>query len=753
MTFSDALLHNVRCVADEVFGAENFVLTVVIKKKSATTPTDPVCDYLLWYAREKAKLKPNRLYYERRTPEDDPKFNTLILPTGEMRRALNLSQDGIDALVSSGARWARVNYPIVSQDPSGRSKDFEYHGRAFSCGKNCHWRYDPDEAMPRLASAERIFDGGGESLGAVVYWNDWAYTTRSNVWDDVHGEPNPIYVVQTSYKIVERCLLMTTVPGDLVLDPTCGSGTTPYVAEKWGRRWIAIDTSRVAIALARQRLLTERFEHFLTRAGSVGDGSVAENPGSGFRYRKVPHITPSAIANSQDLDPILARHAPRLEAALAKCNHAMKEVDPSLRQSLEHKLRQKQKREGKRSVTDADRRRWLLPPSNRASSIGRRQAAAAELAFAGWYSWEVPFDVDSDWPLALQEAVAEYRAVWREKMAEVDACISASAELEDLVDQPEVARGVVRVSGPYTVEGVQPEELALGEDGLFDPTPNEFAPDTIEVGPDPALINIQVYLTKMVQHLRADGLTFLNNQQRKFARVDSRFEEATGSVIHAEGVWQDGDVDGRATVAVTFGPQYGPVTAVQVEDALRSSKIYDELVVAGFSFEAEATQVIAESSHPRLRIHQAYIRPDINPAMDGLLKDTPGSQLFTIFGQPDVNVRPHGKGEWICELRGVDIYNPVENTVRSSGADKVAAWFLDSDYDGRCFCITQAFFPNQNAWEKIAKALNSSADVDAFEAFKGTLSLPFGPGKHKRIAVKVIDPRGNEVMTVKRLEA
>jgi adenine-specific DNA-methyltransferase len=211
-------------------------------------------------------------------------------------------------------------------------------------------------------------------------------------------------------------------------------------------------------------------------------------------------------------------------------------------------------------------------------------------------------------------------------------------------------------------------------------------------------------------------------------------------------------VEGPAAVAITFGPQYGPVTALQVEDAIRSSKRYDELVVAGFSFDAEATQVIADNAHPRLRIHQAYIRPDINPAMDGLLKDTPGSQLFTVFGQPDVEVRKNGDDQWVCELHGVDIYNPVENTVRSTGAEKVAAWFLDSDYDGRCFCITQAFFPDQDAWEKIAKALKGTADPEAFEAFKGTVSLPFAAGKHRRIAVKVIDPRGNEVMAVRRLE-
>jgi adenine-specific DNA-methyltransferase len=194
------------------------------------------------------------------------------------------------------------------------------------------------------------------------------------------------------------------------------------------------------------------------------------------------------------------------------------------------------------------------------------------------------------------------------------------------------------------------------------------------------------------------------------------------------------------------------VTASHVEDLIHASKRHSELVVAGFSFDADATALIQEKSHPKLRIHQAYIRPDVNPGMAGLLKETPDSQLFTVFGTPEIEIKPHEEGNWVIHLKGVEVYDPVANTISSTGADKVAAWFLDSDFDGRCFCITQAFFPNQDSWEKISKALGSAADADAFEAFKGTTSNPFTAGKYKRVAVKVIDPRGNEVMAVLALE-
>jgi adenine-specific DNA-methyltransferase len=336
-------------------------------------------------------------------------------------------------------------------------------------------------------------------------------------------------------------------------------------------------------------------------------------------------------------------------------------------------------------------------------------------------------------------------------MDEVNACIAANAEPEELVDKPQIVSGVIRVTGPFTVEGVRPEELSLGDQGLFDYTPNEFETDESDASGEASERNVQAYLAQMLQHLRSDGVTFLGNQGRKFGRLDALFEDASGSLIHAEGTWEGTDTGGPNTVAVSFGPQAGPVTALQVEEAIRVAKRYDELVIAGFSFDAEAYASVEEQTHPKLRIHIAQIRPDLNDAMKGLLKDTPNSQLFTVFGQPEVALKETNAG-WVCTLKGVDIYNPVENTVRSSGAEKVAAWFLDSDFDGRCFCITQAFFPDQDAWERIANALGSSADSQAFDALKGTLSVPFPKGKYGRVAVKVIDPRGNEVMAVRKLE-
>ena len=336
-------------------------------------------------------------------------------------------------------------------------------------------------------------------------------------------------------------------------------------------------------------------------------------------------------------------------------------------------------------------------------------------------------------------------------MDEVNACIAANAEQEELVDKPDPLSGVIRVSGPFTVEAVQPPELSLAELGK---SPIGGAPNHLDAF---EAKNVGSYLDQMVRLLKMDGVRFPDNKENQF----SRLERICGNdgCIHAEGRWavkgeQDFDPEGKATVAVAFGPQYGPVTAQQVEDVIRSAnrRGYDDLVVAGFSFDGPAQTIINESKHPRLRIHIAHIRPDVNPAMDGLLKQKPGSQLFTVFGQPRTNIKgPDTNGEYKVIMQGVDIYDPVTNTIRSTEDQKVAAWFLDGDYDGRTFCITQAFFPDKSAWEKLSKALGGVVDPERFEALSGTVSLPFPTGKHKCVAVKVIDPRGNEVMQVHKL--
>ena len=453
---------------------------------------------------------------------------------------------------------------------------------------------------------------------------------------------------------------------------------------------------------------------------------------AGLSMRIVPHITLKSIAQNTALDPIFEKHEPILNEKLGALNSALAEITSEIRAKLRAKLAEKERREGKRAITDADKRRWQLPET-------------------AWQAWEVPFDTDPDWTETLQEALTDYRDAWRAKMDEVNECIAAASEGEELVDQPEVDRKRIRVSGPFTVEAVQPPEESLDVDSPIGGEPEEM-PDTFDTeSEEHESVNAEAYLDKMIRLLRDDGVKFPEDKKQEFATLDP----LEGGVLHAEGSWANGgDTDRR--VAVAFGPQHGPVTVMQVEDCLpAASRLgYDELIFAGFSFDGAAQAIIQDDPNPRVRIHMAHINPDV--VMDDLLKNTASSQLFTVFGLPRTTLvekkDTDGNVEYAIEMEGVDIYNPVDNTVSSAGADKVAAWFVDSDYDGRTFCITQAFFPDKNAWNKIARDLKGVIDAESFEMFSGTESLPFPAGKHACVAVKVIDPRGNEVMRVHNLE-
>jgi len=766
----DENVHLVRGIADEVFGRNNFFAEIPFTK---TRPLGGaglvgIYDVLLWYSKNSAEMKFRPVFIQK-SVASNPNYSIVEDPNGHRRR-----MGKIERLSFNDQEASERVLQSEKLASSGFTKtcyyDIDFAGKTYS-PKRTSWRTNPD-GMSRLIKSNRIY-AAGSNIGFVSYFDENPVQALPNIWTDTRGEMNASYVVQTASKVLDRCVLMATDPGDLVLDPTCGSGTTAYTAEKLGRRWITIDTSRVTIAIARQRLLTSDFDYYQLLDESESPGGIpAGSPGNGFRCRHISHVSLSSIARNENLDPIFDLHENILDEKLRLANKSIGLAGKDLREALTAKLADKMQSAGLRAVTDADCRRWLLPGTTK-SQIENAFAGKSKLKAAHvkkyfemvppdgkFEHWHVPFDTDPDWPESLSKAVTAYREAWRAKMDKVNECIAANAEQKVLVDDPVIVPNVVRVSGPFTVEGVMPAELSLLEEGLFSGGPEALRDDDGNGIPDiidnsPEMQNTHAYLQRMCKHLERDGVKFLNNQQQHFARLDPLFGDGSGSPIHAEAVWKTEDEDSSddaATVAVSFGPQYGPVTAMQVEDLIHAARAngYEELVVAGFSFDPEATATMSELTAGKLQVHLAHIRPDINPGMDGLLKDTANSELFTVFGLPDVSIDKDGDNYEVT-LEGVAIYDPIKSEVRATKAEKVAAWFLDADYDGRCFCITQAFFPDQNAWDKLANALQYVIDTNAFAAFKGTTSLPFEAGEHKKIAVKVIDPRGNEVMVVKRL--
>lgn len=776
---SEENLHRVRAVMDEIFGAENFLNQIPFAKTSGVTTQFLATnvDYLLWYGRDRAATKYRQLFSEKRRELGTAETYSWIDSPTEGRRGLTAAERRGDANIPADAKLYKADN-ITSQGNPTEPLDFA--GKTYRQA----WKATRPEGRARLAGSARLHVAEN-SLQYVRYLNDFPLLPVTQLWIDTQTgsfTEDKVYVVQTASKVIERCLLMTTDPGDLVLDPTCGSGTTAFVAEKWGRRWITCDTSRVALALAKQRLMTATFEHFKLRALNPEDllrnprGAWLRNGGAEprtFHCRTVPHITLKSIARNTALDPIFAKHEPALADALARLNQALARVKPALKDALAAKLCTKHREEGASAVTDADQRRWLLPDTPTGAikeakaakplkALTAKQAAAyrAAIPAAEWKPWQAPFDTDPDWPAELQAALKTYRQAWREKMDEVNACIEANAEMEELVDQPLPEPGVVRVAGPFTMEGVIAREM-----GPDDDSPIGGAPEALDafaaadgLGADAAAEsaalasrNAEAHLDKILRLLKAAGVDFAGNKNLRFDRL----EPVTGSgLIHAEGTWV-GSADGR--VAVSIGPEVGHITAWQVEDAMRSANRagYDELVFAGFGFDAAAQAAIDEGGHARLRLHMALIRPDV--AMGELLKAQPGSQLFTVFSAPRVlPPRRLADGQWQIEVEGMDVYDPVGGALHPTSRERIAAWFVDTDYDSRSFCICQAFFPDRRKWDKLARALGDKGVVDEgrFDELTGFVTLPFArppalpPGKPWRVAVKVIDPRGNEGLRV-----
>ncbi len=560
----------------------------------------------------------------------------------------------------------------------------------------------------------------------------------SEVWSDTAGfNPDQRYVVETRTKVIERCLLMTTDPGDLVFDPTCGSGTTAYVAEQWGRRWITCDTSRVALAIARQRLMTAVFDYYEL-------AHPKEGVGSGFKYKTVPHVTLKSIANNPEINGIYARMHPAVEKALADLNAALKG------QKVKFKVTN-----GGRAGESVD---FAAPDSATFTMPSGQVVKVNELV-----EWEVPFEFPEDWPKAARKPFEAFHAARRAMQKAIDEAIARHAPQETLYDQPLVDRRKVRVTGPFTVEAV--------------PAPAVKSPDEIlEEKPQPADASIArsgetLRQAEWRDELLRTGIRGKAGQYIRFARLEPlpgcRWLHADGetqpSDEGADRVRETGPAYSPMRVVVSFGPEHAPLEQRQVEHAWEEARTLVPrpklLVFAAFQFDPEAAKDIDEMK-PELAGMQ-FLKAQMNADLltDDLKKKRASNESFWLIGQPDIQVERIAKGEnrgkYRVSVRGFDYYNTKTGGVESGGEDKIAVWLLDTDYDGRSLYPRQVFFPmagENEGWARLAKNLKAEIDEERIEAYRGTVSLPFEPGEHKRIAVKIVDDRGIESLKVMEVE-
>jgi adenine-specific DNA-methyltransferase len=738
----DENVHLVRCLMDEVFGAANFVSQLSFRTKIPlrTTLIANVHDYLLWYARTKGRMKFRKLYTEKGVG-DEGRFSLLLMPDCS-RRSMTPEEKRGSAAIPTGAR------PFVAENlnSAGRTEscvfDVEYEGQVFRPTRGKSWKTN-FTGMETLARSNRLFPSGN-NLYYLLLHEDYPVQELSNVWNDTRGEIDKSYAVQTTTTVIQRCLLMTTDPSDLVFDPTCGSGTTAYVAEQWGRRWITCDTSRVAITIARQRLMTAVFDYYEL-------AHPQEGVGSGFKYKTVPHVTLKSIANNPEIDGIYARLHPEVEAALADLNAALKG------QPVKFQVTQ-----GGRSGHFVD---FAAPDTATFTMPAGQVVKVNELV-----EWEVPFEFPADWPEAARAPFDRFHQARRALQTAIDEAIARHAPQETLYDQPFVDRRKVRVSGPFTVEAVPAPAVKSVDELLADAGATGQSP--LQADTSIARSGETLRQAEWRDELLRTGVRGKHGQYIRFARLEPlpgcRWLHAEGetrpSNEGADSVRETGPAYDPMRVVVSFGPEHAPLEQRQVERAWEEAGMLVPrpklLIFAAFQFDPEAAKDIDEMKPELAGMQFLKVQMNADLLTDDLKKKRASNESFWLIGQPDVEVQRITSGPDEGKLRvvvhGFDYYNTKTGNVESGGADKIAVWLLDTDYDGRSLYPRQVFFPmagENEGWAKLAKNLKAEIDEELIEAYRGTASLPFAPGEHKRIAVKIVDDRGIESLKVMEVEA
>jgi len=750
---NDENLHLVRCLMDEVFGRENFVSLISTRTSVplGATYIPGILTYLVLYAKQKERMKFRRLFSERDVQEET-RYSFVELPDGTRRRTKPFERQDI----ALSQEWGQL-FVAENLNSAGRTEScvypFRYEGRIFNPTQGKSWKTNL-EGMQRLSLANRLV-APATNLNYVLYLDDYPVRELTNAWYDTQGASGKVYVVQTATKIVERCLLMTTDPGDLIFDPTCGSGTTAYVAEKWGRRWITCDTSRVAIALARQRLMTAVFDYYELK-------HPEEGVSGGFEYKTVPHITLRSIAHNEEIDQIAAKYQPQIDQALADLNRALgkdwKEWEvPRLRP---HPL-----------WPDEVKMAWgvLEARHDEQTALGRPpvevQAALETLnRYLGEkYTLNTPPGPvpDDDWPEEAQEAIRRFWDLKQRKRQEIDASIQRRAPQETLYDQPLVNRQKVRVTGPFTVEAVPAPAVKSIDDILEGEPPADDA--------SIARSGETLRQAEWRDELFRTGIRGKAGQRIRFASLEPlpgcRWLHAIGdtrpSDEGADSVREPAPAYNPVRMVVSFGPEHSPLEQRQVEMALQEAQTLvprpQIVVFAAFQFDPEAAKDIDETNWPGVTLLKVQMNADL--LTEDLKKKRASNESFWLIGQPDVEVERITEGpdagKYRVSVHGFDYYNTKTGNIESGGPDKIALWMLDIDYDGRSLFPRQVFFPMAGAkegWAKLARNLKAEIDLDLIEAYRGIVSLPFEAGEHRRIAVKIVDDRGIESLKVIPLE-
>jgi adenine-specific DNA-methyltransferase len=689
----DENVHLVRCLMDEVFGSENACQSIKFFKTTSQTSLllPQTMDHILWYAKSREKVKFRSQYitknYQRAAQFS---YDWVELPNND-RRPLNSNEKSNLDILPERSRLCSLDNLTSQSGGVSTQFTFRFLGKDFAPTSG-GWKTN-EKGMISLDCANRL-DIKGNRIRYVRYFDDFPVTPLSDVWmDTVIGGffgDRKVYVVQTAPKVIERCILMTTDPGDLVLDPTCGSGTTAYVAEQWGRRWITTDTSRVALALARTRLMAAKYPYYYLADSFEGIKKEAEITGKippeykteddikkGFAYKRVPHITLKAIANNSEIDTIHAKWQEKLEPIREKLNGLLKKL---------------------------------------------------------WEEWEIPREAENAWPKDIEKLHKEWWNLRKRRQEEIDKSIFRNADQEILFDQPYEDKKRIRVTGPFTVESLSPHRVLSTDEEI----PVSEKEGRKSHGSDQ-------FETMILENLKKAGVqNTIKNERLHFDRL----ETYAGTWIQAEGEFTEKDGAVRR-VAVSIGPEHGTVGPELVKEAAKEAVKgvgFDILIICGFAFDPHVSE--EAKRYGQLTVLPAHMNPDLSMG-DELLKKTGAGNLFMVFGEPDLKIKKIKGGQITIEVKGVDVYDPTTGQLRSHSTDDIACWFIDTDYNEESFFVRHAYFTGADQpYDKLKRALKAEINEEAWSSLYTTVSRPFDPPTTGKIAVKVINHYGDEVLKV-----
>jgi adenine-specific DNA-methyltransferase len=693
----DENVHRVRALMDEVFGEDNFCALLVCRKTSSlNSPVARVnvipgsADFIIWFAKSRDRIKYRQLYSEKSLAGDGGDHYRVVELVNGTTRAITPDEMLRAEMLPTGAKVLQVDNLISQGYSATLSQPFAFAGRVFSPGATSHWKTTVN-GLGKLTMADRLV-AAGKTLRYKRFFADFPVMMVNSIWEDIGADSEKTYVVQTPTAAIKRCIVMTTDPGDLVLDPTCGSGTTATVAEQWGRRWITIDTSRVALALARARIMGARYPFYLladSRDGQQKEAEVTRTAPSsrpvhgdlrhGFVYERVPHITLKSIANNAEIDVIWDHWQATLQPLREKLNAALK---------------------------------------------------------TSWQEWEIPRDAEAKWPDATKKIHTDWWAARIARQKEIDASIAAKAEFEYLYDKPYEDKKKVRVAGPFTVESLSPHRvLGVDEnDELIDPKRQVSGVD-----------ETQSFAQMVLENLKTAGVQQAHKDDKI---VFTSLTPWSGDLVCAEGIYREGNAETgpEKRAAIFIGPEFGTVTRPDLVAAAKEAGDagFDVLIACAFNYDAHTTQF---SKLGRLPVLKARMNADLHMSED--LKNTGKGNLFVIFGEPDIDIQDADGGKVQVKVKGVDVFDPASGEVRSDDTDKIACWFIDTDYNEESFFVRHAYFLGANdPYGALKTTLKAEINEEAWESLHSDTSRAFAKPKSGRIAVKVINHLGDEVMKV-----